>query len=203
MGKLITVIGNSGVGKSTFTKALCKAGSFSPILETMEERPFIWKFHENRKRYVVANQVDYFLYQAEQEHQIRLREAVGIQDGGLDFGFHVFTKRFYQKGYLEKDEYQLLGRLYEMLRGFLPYPDLIIELFAPISVVTKRMVGRKRDLDIEVTEDLYALEALKVEWLDTIKSTPIIQVDASTDDPSYSSIIKSLFEQITENLGLA
>ena len=102
MGKLITVVGNSGVGKTTLTIKLCEVGSFNAILETIEERPFIPKFHENRKGYSLPNQVDFFLYQAEQEFFIRENDVVGVQDGGMDMSFHVFTKRFHQKGRSEE-----------------------------------------------------------------------------------------------------
>ena len=49
MGKLITVVGNSGVGKTTFASKLCEIGSFTPFLEITEEKPFLQKFHDNRK----------------------------------------------------------------------------------------------------------------------------------------------------------
>jgi deoxyadenosine/deoxycytidine kinase len=202
MGKLIAVFGNSGVGKSTFTKHLCKAGSFTPILEEMEGRPFTWKFHADRKRFVVQNQVDYYLYQAEQEYFIRTNDVIGVQDSGLDSAFNVFTKRFYQKGYLDKDEYLLCQRLYTMLRRFLPPPDLIIELYAPLPTITDRMVKRGRDHDIERKEDLQALDKLIKDWFVTITTIPIIRIDSSLEDSSYSSAVESLIKQIPEKLGM-
>jgi len=197
MGKLIAVFGNSGVGKSTFTKNLCKAGPFTPILEEMDDRPFIWKFHADRKRFVVQNQVDYYLNQAEQEYFIRTHDVIGVQDSGLDSAFNLFTKRFYQKGYLDEDEFLLCQRLYTMLRRFLPPPDLIIELYAPLPTITDRMVKRGRGHDIEREEDLLALDQLINAWIPTIKSIPIIRVDSSKEDPSYSSIMDDLIKQIS------
>ena len=41
MGKLITVVGNSGVGKTALASKLCEIGSFVPFLEITEGRPFL------------------------------------------------------------------------------------------------------------------------------------------------------------------
>lgn len=200
MGKLITVVGNSGVGKTTLTKNLCEVGSFIPLLEKIEERPFIKNFQDNRKGFSLSNQVDFLLFRAEQEIFIRENDVVGVHDGGLDQDFHVFTKRFHQKGYLEDEEFFLCERLYSTLRQFLPLPNLIIELTAPYSILAERMAKRQRDMDIERSEDLLELGKLFEAWLTTVTSIPVIRIDASGDDPSYSAIIDDLVRDIKNKL---
>ena len=91
-------------------------------------------------------------------------------------------------------------RLYSTLRLFLPLPDLIIKLTAPYSILAERMAKRQRDLDIERSEDLLALEKLIEEWLSTVTSIPIIHIDASGDDPSYSTIIEDLVRDVRNKL---
>jgi len=202
MGKLITVTGNSGVGKSTLVSKLCEAGSFVPFLEITDDRPFLQAFHDNRNKFSLANQVDFLLYQAETERFIRSSDIVGVQDGGLDECFHVFTRRFLQKGYLTENEYRLCERLYSSLRSCFPPPDLMIVITAPQSVIVERMRRRGREVDIERAEDLAALAELLADWLRHNTSTPTIHVDASGDDPAYSLIMGDLINQITARLNL-
>jgi deoxyadenosine/deoxycytidine kinase len=200
MGKLITVVGNTGIGKTTLTIKLCEVGSFIALLEKNEERPFQKRFQDDLKGFSLSNQVDFLLFRAEQEIFVRENDIVSVQDGGLDQDYHVFTKRFHQKGYLEDEEYYLCERLYSTLRLFLPLPDLIIKLTAPYSILAERMAKRQRDIDIEKSEDLVELEKLIEEWLTKATSVPIIHIDTSEDDPSYTTIIEELVRDVKTRL---
>jgi deoxyadenosine/deoxycytidine kinase len=201
MGKLITVVGNCGTGKTTLTINLCEVGSFIALLEKNEERPFQKRFQDNLKEFSLSNQVDFLLFRAEQEIFVRENDIVGIQDGGLDQDYYVFTKHFHQKGYLEDEEYYLCERLYSTLRLFLPLPDLIVKLTAPYSVLAERMAKRQRDIDIAKSEDLLEMEKLIEEWLTkNDASIPIIHLDTSEDAPSYTTIIEDLVREVKVEL---
>lgn len=202
MGKLITVVGNSGTGKTTLTLKLCEVGSFTALLEKNVERPFQKRFNEDLKRFALSNQVDFLLFRAEQEVFVRENDIIGLQDGGLDQDFHVFTKRFHQKGYLDNKEFHLCERLYSSIRHFLPLPDLIIRLTAPVSILAERMAKRQREIDIEKSEDLFELEKLIETWLTKDLPVPIIHIDASEDDPSYSTVIEELIRDIKTKLNI-
>ena len=70
MGKLITIIGPSGVGKTALVRALARAHDFATALEQHDKRPFQALFKQD-PRYGLANQIDYFLLRAEQERTLR------------------------------------------------------------------------------------------------------------------------------------
>ena len=142
MGKLISIIGNTGAGKTTLARALCETGRFIPALEQHAERPFQALFAGDLRRYALPNQVDYMLLRAEQEAAIRGARNMGIVDGGLEQDFFIYTRLFSRRGYLDGEEYKLCERLYRRLRCLLPAPDLFIYLTAPQAVLSQRVAIR-------------------------------------------------------------
>ncbi len=197
MARLIAIIGNSGSGKTTLTKALCRGEEYCELLEQHFERPFQSLFSVNRKGYACVNQIDYLLFRAEQELSLKDRYAMMVQDGGLDQDFHVFTKLFYHKGYLSRDEFELCERLYRFTREFLPLPDLYVLVGAPIKILRERREKRKRTLDIVTDDDLEQIDPLLEEWTHNLARL-VLKIDSSMDDISYGRAIEYLRHSIDE-----
>lgn len=196
MGKLITIVGIAGVGKTTFAKQLINRFSLVSGLELHEDRPFLTSFVVDPKRYALANQVDFLLYRAEQEVHIRNIPATGVQDGGLDQDFHVFTRQFFHTGLLSPIEYQVCQRMYRTFRAFLPAPDLIIRLIAPLEVILDRRAKRMRPLAIATVQDLVDYEALLDEWIDGVDPRSVICVDTTVEGPEYTKTMDRLADKI-------
>ncbi len=197
MTKLVTVVGNTGVGKTTLVRSLCSNGNFLSGLETHGERPFQALF-KNDPKYAFANQVDYMLLRAVQESLIRKSELVGIQDGGLELDFYIFTRLFRIKGYLSDAEYSLCERLYTQIRSAQPGPELIIWMKAPIDVASARLGRRDRPIEIAGPGDLSTIESLLHDWLDGIDPDRVIHLDASKEDVTYREHIPYLLERINK-----
>ena len=197
MGRLIAVVGNAGVGKTTLTHLLCQHSGLHDGLE-QHARPFQALFAADHERYALANQLDYLLLRAEQERAIRQHDAGGIVDGGLDVDFWVFSRYFAAKNYLSAAEWALCERLYRTLRHALPPPDLVIHLVASLDVVAKRHRRRNRALEIAQTADLAALDALLHAWLVTLDPQRILTVDASADDPTWATALPTILARIAD-----
>lgn len=200
MGKLVVVVGNVGVGKTSLTCRLSESGNFITGLELNEERPFQRLLKLDCQRYALANQIDYLLLRADQERIIRRSPNDGVQDGGLDMDFYIFTRLFLQKGYLNNDEFDLCEKMYGFLRELLPPPELIIRMKCPHRIIRERFVKRGRGLEIAQLEDLDTIENLVEEWMAKLTSIPVLEVDASEDDPEYLSISDALVVQIRSYL---
>lgn len=200
MGKLIAVVGNSGVGKTTLTRALVQAGGFVCALEQHDERPFHAAMAHDRTRYGLANQIDFLLYRAEQERWLRNQPGIGIQDGGLDLDYQLFSRRFAEQGYMTGDEHALCARLYTQLRACLPPPDLIIHLAAPLQVIALRYSQRRRNLEIATLADLSALDSLLHEWLATVDPGRLLTIDAGGDDFCTPARLAALLAEVTARL---
>ncbi len=196
MGKLIAVVGNSGVGKTTFVRNLCRTVEFTTGLEQHEVRPFQELFSLDHERYALANQIDYMLIRADQEIDIRKGKITGVQDGGLDQDFFVFTKLFYLKGYLTDNEYVLCERFYLVLRERLPPPDLMIWMRAPLDKIAERYNQRNRSLGIARIEDMKIMESLLEDWLGENGASPLFVLDSEAEDRRYAKAIPKVIDLI-------
>lgn len=194
MNKLITVVGASGVGKTTFVHALAGTGYFETALEDHAERPF-QSLLKSDERYALANQMDYLLLRAEQEKQLRTGSKIGLMDGGLDLDFHGFTRLFHSRGLLTDSERDLCERLYHFIRAALPQPDLILHLKADEQIVADRLSHRNR-INIARVEDTTLFNAFVREWLETLPPERLLEFDVSTEDTGYAESLRSVLDFI-------
>lgn len=194
MGKLITVVGASGVGKTSFVRALANAYPVQTALEEHAERPFQSLFKSDA-RYALANQVDYLLRCAEQEQWLRALPQTGLMDGGLDLDFYGFTRLFHSRGLLSDAEFELCRRTYQVIRQFLPPAELMIRLCADEITVANRLAARDR-INIASAEDTALFNSLLDEWLATVPSERIMKLDVAEENPDYERSVERVLHRI-------
>jgi deoxyadenosine/deoxycytidine kinase len=214
MGKLIAIVGASGVGKTTLVRALAKAlppvlpkehrdnvssaEGFQTAYESHADRPFQALFKEDR-RYWLANQIDYFLLCAEQEKQLRASPRIGLTDGGLDLDFHGFTRLFHHRGLLTDAELDLCRRVYNVLREILPPHELIVRLCADEETVARRLSTRDR-INIAQAEDTALFNSFLNEWLASLPSERVLEIDVSRETLDYEQSVHIVLNRIQELL---
>lgn len=198
MGKLISIVGASGVGKTALVHALAKNKIFQTAYEQHTERPFQALFKQDKK-YALANQMDYLLLRAEQEGDLRRNASqIGLIDGGLDLDFHGFTRLFLSRNLLGQPEFDLCRRLYTHIRETLPQPELIVRLNADIETVNSRMVSRQR-INIANTEDTALFNSFLDEWLADISSKQKLELDVSNEALDYPHSTSRILEFIAKH----
>lgn len=196
MNKLIVIVGASGVGKTTLAQALSKKQNFAMALEQHSERPFQELFKQNA-RYALANQLDYLLYRAEQERELRKSTVPALMDGGLDLDFYGFTRLFHTRGFLNNAEFDLCYRFYSFTRSLLPPPDLVIALSADAHIISQRLASRNR-INIASSEDAELLEEYVNKWLESIPESKIIKLNVSQENSEYTFSVPLILDKINQ-----
>jgi deoxyadenosine/deoxycytidine kinase len=200
MGKIISVVGNLGAGKTTLTKLICDKNLFVPYSERPEERPFHIIYGKDQQRWALANQIDFFLFRCEQEAIARKGDEIAVFDGGFDQDFHVFTRHIFNRGFLNQDEFNVCKRFYHLAREFLPPPDLFIRIIVDIPTILQRrsLRGRKTDNHLFGLQELTGFELLIDKWFEYEISSPVIKFSFEQDLHSYTNEIDKLLIQITK-----
>jgi len=184
MGKLITIIGPSGIGKTALVRALSGTGQFETAFEQHIERPF-QTLAKDDSRFTFANQMDYLLLRVEQEKDLRASHKIGLMDGGLDLDYHGFTRLFLNRNMLSQNEFDLCRRIYLLTREFLPLPELIVRLHADAETVADRL-SRRRRINIASADDTARFESYLDEWLATVPSDQVLDLDVTGEDLNYA-----------------
>ena len=200
MGHLIAVVGASGVGKTALVAALTRTTLQRPSFETAYEghtdRPFQSLFKDDA-RYALANQIDYYLFRAEQEKRLRASPRLGLLDGGLDLDFHAFTRLFHQRRLLTDDEFELCRRMYEFIREHLPRPELFIHMNADEDTIARRLSTRDR-INIARAEDTARFNSYVEEWLATLPADQILELDVTSETLAYEQSVGLILQVISK-----
>jgi deoxyadenosine/deoxycytidine kinase len=195
---LLSIIGNNASGKTTLAKALDTQPGFTAYLESHTDRPYQALFSKDPQRYALHNQIDFLLSRAEQESEIRSAGGIGVQDGGLDQDFFLYTYLFHHKGFLTDKEYDLCRRTYWTLRAGLPVPEAYIYLVAPLDTLRTRLLARNRKIDLNTIATLDDLPTLQ-EYLDAwVAEISPITLQADQIDFSSAEFIAGVAERIRE-----
>ncbi len=196
MGKLISIVGASGAGKTTLVRALSTAAGFATAYEQHVERPFQALFKHD-PHYALANQIDYLLLRAEQEKELRTSDKIGLIDGGLDLDFQGFTRLFHSRRLLTDSEFDLCRRVYAFARESLPLPELIVRLHAEELTVADRLSARER-INIAQAEDTTLFNSFLDEWLASLPSHQIMKLDVSQETLGYKESVAVILDAISK-----
>lgn len=194
MGKIVAVVGPSGVGKTTLVRALSADGDFAAGYEEHSDRPFQALFKQD-PRYALANQVDYLIQRADEERRLRLDPRPGLVDGGLDLDFYGFTRLFHTTGWLNDDEYALCRRIHALTRELLPSPDLVLHLTARADVVSRRLADRNR-INIVSGQDAGLFNQYLDEWLASLAPHRKMHLDTSDEYPDHAAVRRTLLSRL-------
>jgi deoxyadenosine/deoxycytidine kinase len=151
----VTIEGCIGVGKTTLTHLLAQALGAKPVLEVVEENPFLPDFYRDKAANAFKTQMFFLLSRFKQQEELvqgDLFEKNLVAD-------YLFAKdRIFAELTLQSSELALYDQIFQALSQRTRRPDLVIYLSAPMPLVLERI--RRRGRDFEQSIDRGYLEDL-------------------------------------------
>ncbi len=153
--RYLAIEGPIGVGKSSLATRLAERLGGRLVLERVEDNPFLADFYRDRGRYAFQTQLFFLLSRYRQQQELaqhELFDRVTVAD-------YLFSKdRIFAALTLDEAEFALYSEVYNLLRGRLPEPDVVVYLQASTEVLIERIARRgvayERNFDREYLERL-------------------------------------------------
>jgi deoxyguanosine kinase len=166
-----------------------------PLLEDVEENPFLVHFYENPKKYAFQAQIFFLLRrynQASAMSQIDLFSRVTVSD-------FLFDKdRVFARSNLDENEYWLYEQLFQILKKRIPAPDLVIFLQAKTEVLMERIKIRNRKYERSIGyKYLEKINQAFNEFFFHYTDSPLLVVNASEIDFVH---VPDDFEDLVEQI---
>ena len=162
----IGIIGNIGVGKSTFVEAL-KSPELSKILltcfPTLESSDEIHTFQEEFDPMVLdafykdpsttafMAQIEFLNGRLRRQAKIDQARGIILEDRTIFEDYHVFGKAQKILGHMSEEEFRAYQRSYNLLTEHIDQPDLVIYLRANTDILLERIQKRGRESEKLVT----------------------------------------------------
>ena len=183
-GFFITVAGNVGAGKSTFTQLIGEKLNFNTSFEKVDDNPYLEDFYQDQARWGFHLQL-YFLSQRFQD-----QKAIGeakedhIQDRSIYEDAEIFAKSLYDNGKMSERDFHTYSELfYAMMSPYLVKPDLMVYLDGSVDTIIDRISQRGREMEKAVPRDYWLNLHYRYEkWLKEYKESPVLVVNIDEVD---------------------
>lgn len=168
----IAVEGNIGSGKTSLTHKLSEDFNAKQVLERFADNPFLPLFYEDKERYSFPLEMSFLAdrYQqlSDEVAQLDLFKEFTIAD------YYVIKSLIFSKITLEKEEYSLYKRLFNMMYKELVKPDLYVYLYQTEERLLENI--KKRGREYEKNIEASYLSKIQQGYADYIRSQQELKV---------------------------
>jgi len=179
----IAVTGNIGAGKTTLTTMLAKHYGWNAQFEDVDHNPYLDDFYQDMSKWSFALQVYFLGSRFRQVKEIRESGKNIIQDRTIYEDAYIFAENLNEMNLLSERDYQNYSSLFELMKGFVSAPDLLIYLKADISTLTKQIAKRGREYESGISIDyLMRLNNKYEAWINSYKEGKLLIIDVNDLD---------------------
>lgn len=201
--KLVVVAGNIGVGKTSLTERIGSRLGWWTGYESVADNPYLPDFYSDMRSWSFHLQIFFLGHRADQYLEAANDQRSSILDRSIYEDAYIFARALHHMGNLSERDFLAYRRLYDLVVGSLPPPNLLIYLKCPAEVLMERIRRRARNMETGITtEYLSLLDSFYDEWLNSFDLCQVLTI--RTDDLDYvhqSQALEIVVERIKEKLG--
>ncbi len=181
----IAIEGPIGVGKTTLARVLSEQLAATPLLESVDDNPFLERFYRDPAAAAFPTQLHFLMQRHRQLEGLRQRDLFGP---ALVADFLFDKDRLFAELNLASDELSLYGQVFQGLSIHLPRPGLVVYLQAPLDVLVERVRRRGRPQEAALQADYLARVAeAYVGFFARYDDAPVLIVNTESFNPTESS----------------
>ena len=176
-GKLVLVAGNIGTGKTSLTERLGDRLGWQTGFESVIDNPYIGDFYQDMTAWSFHLQIYFLGHRAQQHLELVKDSRDAIADRSIYEDVKIFARALHHQGSLSERDYKSYQRVFQLIAGSLPEPDLLIYLIAPPEILRKRIEERGREIESGISlEYLSLLDSFYEDWMDTFDLCPVLKI---------------------------
>jgi len=197
--RYVTVEGCIGVGKTTLTHLVARHLRARPVLEIVEENPFLPEFYQDQVAHAFKTQMFFLLSRFKQQEAL-LQGDLFEGEGGVVSDYLFAKDRIFAELTLSSSEMGLYDQIFQALHHRIRSPDLIIYLHAPMDVILERIARRGRSFEKDIDRGyLENLVDAYGRFFADYSGAPVLMIDtADMNFPKRPEDLDVLFEALGE-----
>ena len=172
MHKYIAIEGNIGAGKTSLAKRVAADLSAKLVLEEFADNTFLPKFYEQPERYAFPVELSFL---SERFSQLkREMNTTDLFSPVIVSDYFINKCQIFAKNNLNKDEYDLFLKMYEIVLGTCPKPDLLVYLYLGVDDLLKNIQKRGREYEKQITGEY--LSNIQNQYLEFIRQHETMRI---------------------------
>ena len=177
----IAIEGNIGAGKTSLAKLISNDYNAKMVLERFADNPFLPKFYEDKERYAFPLEMSFLADRYQQ-----LTDDLAQFDLFKNFiisDYYIFKSLIFAQVTLQKEEYQLYRKMFDLMYKEITKPDLYIYLYQNTEKLLENIKKRGREYEQNIEPDyLKQIHNGYKNFIKTEKSLNLLVIDVSEMD---------------------
>lgn len=177
----IVIEGNIGAGKTTLAKKLSFDFNARLILEQFADNPFLPKFYSDPEKHAFPLELSFLA-----ERYQQLKNELSRQDlfkPSIVSDYYFLKSLIFAKANLGNDEFGLYSKLFHIINGSLPKPDLFVYLYHDVERLQENIKKRGRSYEQNIPDDyLLKIQSTYFDFIKQLTDLRILVIDVNNID---------------------